>query len=54
MNRKEFRRQQRARMNANEKALAKSLGLPAGFLQYAKRHGVLPSDIAMTRAKYPL
>ena len=52
MNRIQFRAAQRARINASQKAIAKALGLPKAFIQFAKRHGVSPVDIRNERLKY--
>ncbi len=52
MNRQQFRAAQRKRVNAAQKAIAKQMGLPKGFVQFAKRHGVVAEQIRGERLKY--
>lgn len=52
MNRQQFRKAQRARTRKTQRDIAKKLGLPKGFLQFASRHGALPEDVRNERLKY--
>lgn len=52
MNRQQFRKAQRTRVRAEQKAIAQAMGLPKAFIQYAARHGVMPEDIRNERLKY--
>ena len=53
MNRTQFRAAQRARINAAQTAIARELGLPKAFFQFAKRHGVMPETVRNERLKFP-
>lgn len=48
-----FREFQRKRVNEGQAKIAKDLGFPKGFFQFAKRHGVFPVDVQNEYLKYP-
>jgi hypothetical protein len=45
MNRTQYRKSVRERVNAQEKKVAKRLGMPKGLRQYFKRLGITPSMV---------
>ena len=52
MNRTQYRKSVRERVNKREKAIAKALGMPKGLRQYFKRLGVVPSTVAQEIRKW--
>lgn len=51
MNRTQYRKSVRERVNKSEKALAKAMGIPKGLRQYFKRLGVTPSTLVQEYKK---
>ena len=52
-NRTKLRKLMRERINSIQRGIADELGLPKGFMQFAKRNGALPEAIHNERLKYP-
>jgi hypothetical protein len=52
MDRVQYRKAVRERVNKREKALAKAMGMPKGLRQYFKRFGTTPSTVAQEYRKW--
>lgn len=52
MDRTQYRKAVRERVNKREKAIAKALGMPKGLRQYLKRLGTTPSTVAQEYRKW--